>query len=498
MRHLTFCCIAAVVILFVVSPPAAIADSRGEDLANWLNERGQQVWGELPEDCDDLTFARRAYIDVVGRVPSVSELRDYQDMGDSKRTVLVDQLVFAEGERASNYRRLGANNFARQWQRVLVPPGTTVNGSAETVVQFLAASYEEGMPYDSLMKELVNIQSAAEAGNYYQLVGSLPENYAGHISRVALGVRVECAQCHNHPFNDWTQDDFWGLAAFYSDLSPGRGNKGKINYSGTVYPAKLLWEEEPLSKTTAIRTQLAEWLTSGENAYFAATGVNRFWQHLVGRGLYADVENLDQATDEERGFLDDFGQRFADDEFDMQRVTAAIMKSAWYQAKAADASDADEDGFARSLKVISPDQVFDSLEQSLLLPISRVDPNSPRYSGSRLQLVTRLSETIGATPEDYASGIPQALMLMNGKLTGDAIDLDRSRLLRAVVESPFFNQNDRIRTLYLAVLTRKPSEEETKALNEYLNSKSTEQSRKRAYGEILWALLNSPEFVLCR
>ena len=235
-----------------------------------------------------------------------------------------------------------------------------------------------------------------------------------------------------------------------------------------------------------------------KTATFAATGVNRFWQHLVGRGLYADVENLDQATDKERAFLDDFGQRFAEDGFDIQRVTAAIMKSAWYQAKATDADDVDGDGFSRSLKVISPDQVFDSLEQSLLLPISRIDPNSPRYSGSRTQLVTRLSETIGATPEDYASGIPQALMLMNGNLTGDAIDLDRSRLLRAVVESPFFNQNDRIRTLYLAVLTRKPSDEETKALNEYLNSKSTEQARKRACGEILWALLNSPEFVLCR
>ena len=201
-------------ILVAILQAPAVADSRGEDLANWLNKRGQQVWGELPEKCDDLTFARRAYIDVVGRVPSVSELRDYQDMGDLKRTVLVDQLVFSEGERATTYRRLSANNFARQWQRVLVPPGTTVNGSTETVVQFLAASYEEGMPYDSLVKEFVNIQSAAEAGNYYQLVGSLPENYAGHISRVALGVRVECAQCHDHPFNDWTQDDFWGLAAF--------------------------------------------------------------------------------------------------------------------------------------------------------------------------------------------------------------------------------------------------------------------------------------------
>ena len=154
--------------------------------------------------------------------------------------------------------------------------------------------------------------------------------------------------------------------------------------------------------------------------------------------------------------------------------------------------------FARTLKVISPDQVFDSLEQSLLLPISRIDPEAPRWTGTRSQLVTRLSETIGATPEDYASGIPQALMLMNGRLTSDAISLDRSRLLRAVVESPFFNENDRVSTLYMAVLTREPSAEEKTALTAYLDAKPTADARKKAYGEILWALLNSPEFVLCR
>lgn len=487
---------------FAFSGEPVQADSRGDELAQWLDKRGQQVWGELPEPCNDLTFARRVYIDVLGRVPSVSELRDFLDLGDQRRTALIEQLVFAEGIRSEIYRRLGANNFARQWQRVLVPPGTTTNGSVESIVQFLAAEYQDNTPYDKLIAELAGIQSVASAGNYFQLVGSSPENYAGHLSRVALGVRVECAQCHDHPFNDWKQGDFWGLAAFFGDLGPagiGAGS-GQINYEGTVYPAKLLWEEQPIKdRTVAIRTRLATWMTSKQNPYFAATGVNRFWQHLVGHGLYANVENLDQASDEERKFLDEFGQRFADDGFDMQRLTAAICKSAWYQAKAVDAEEVPSaDVFARTLKVISPDQVFDSLEQSLLLPISRIDPDAPRWTGTRSQLVTRLSETIGATPEDYASGIPQALMLMNGRLTSDAISLDRSRLLRAVVESPFFNDNDRVSTLYMAVLTREPSPEEKSALTAYLDGKPNPDARKKAYGEILWALLNSPEFVLCR
>ncbi len=257
---------------------SAFADSRGDTLARWLDVRGQEVWGELPLPCDDLTFARRVYLDVVGRVPGVSEIRDFVDLGDDRRSELINQLVFTEGQRADSYRRLSANNFARHWQRVLVPPGITTNG-----------------------------------------------------------------------------------------------------------------------------------------------------------------------TPEERKFLDEFGQKFADNDFSIHRITAAICKSAWYQAATLETPDTTEvsdpamaDSFTRTLKVISPDQVFDSLEQSLLLSVSRIDPTSPRWTGSRMQIVGRLSETIGATPEDYASGIPQALMLMNGRITSDAIDLDRSRLLRAVIESPFF------------------------------------------------------------
>jgi hypothetical protein len=150
------------------------------------------------------------------------------------------------------------------------------------------------------------------------------------------------------------------------------------------------------------------------------------------------------------------------------------------------------------LKVITPEQVFDSMEQSLLLPVSRIDPTASRWSGDRAQLVSRLGESVGETPEDYASGIPQALMMMNGKMTGDAIDLERSRLLRAVIETPFFNDNDRVKTLYLAVLTREPTEDEFSAIGKYLDSKPDNDDRKKAYGEVLWVLLNSPEFVLCR
>lgn len=484
--------LSVLVLLFSVWSPRATADSRGDALARWINERGESVWGEAPEQCDDHTFVRRIYLDIAGRVPGVSEVRDFQELGENRRDLLIEQLVFAEGERADLYRRLNARHFARQWAQVLVPPGTANVTSTESLQSYLADQYRVGVGYDKLMSELARVPTT---GNYYQLVGNLPENYAGHISRVALGVRIECAMCHDHPFNEWTQNDFWGLAAFYADSS-----SGEIEREGATYKVKLLWEDDPVEGNAAgYRSKLGRWLTSADNRNFSATGANRFWQHLVGRGLYADVENLDQASAEERRFLDDLGGQFAANEFDMQKLTAAICKTVWYQAKAAGREQEPDSQFVRSLKAVSPDQVFDSLEQALLLPVSRLADDAPRWNGERQQVVLRLSESIGDNPEDFAAGIPQALMMMNGELTSEAISPERSRLLRAVVESPFLEDGDRLETLYLAVLTRKPTTAETAALRKYLLSQANAPNgTQKAYGEILWALLNSPEFVLCR
>ncbi|WP_182867147.1 DUF1553 domain-containing protein [Rhodopirellula sp. JC639] len=499
--------VALVMTVGAWRPSPASADSQGDELSRWIDQRGERVWGEPPEKCDDLTFVRRVYLDLVGRVPSVSEIRDFRTLGEDRRDLLVNELVFGEGPRRETYTRLSASSLARHWRRVLVPPGTVVNGSVQGLETWLADAFRDEKPYDEMMREIAQIQSSGSAGGYYQLVGGTPESYAGNLSRVMLGVRLDCAQCHDHPFTDWKQGDFWGLAAFYSDMSPAgadpdgsrpTGKSGEIRFEGQTYAAKFLWEDEALEDASrAPRIRLARWMTSPENPNFAATAVNRFWQLLVGRGLYADIENLDLASPDEREFLDDLGQKFAEDGFHVQRLIAAICKTNWYAAQAMSQTESEET-FRRELKVISPEQVFDSLEQSLHLPISRIDPAAPRWTGARVQMVNRLGEAIGETPEDYASGIPQALMMMNGPVTSDAIDLDRSRLLRAVVESPFFDEDKRIETLYLAVLTREPSEEEKQSLTEYLDNKPNETMRRKAFGEILWALLNSPEFVLCR
>ena len=519
------CVIPFALALCLVGIQRCSADSQGDELRRWIDQQGKQVWGDPPGPCDDLTFVRRVYLDLVGRVPSVSEVRDFMALGENRREGIVNELVFGEGPRRDVYVRLSSLSLARHWRQILVPQGTVTVAPVQGLEQWLVEAFRVEKPYDEMVRELAQIQSAQGAGGYWQLVGGTPESYAGNLTRVALGVRLDCAQCHDHPFTDWKQNDFWGLAAFYSDLTAGgtnpdastpTGKRGEIQFEGTTYVAKYLWEDEPLADADRTpRTRLARWMTSPDNPHFSATAVNRFWQLLVGRGLYADIENLDLATESERKFLDQLGRKFAEDGFHVRRLIAAICKSDWYGAKVLAKSHADspaesqpdsqpdsqprsQEAFRRELKVISPEQVFDSLEQSLHLPISRVDPSAPRWTGARLQMLGRLGEAIGETPEDYESGIPQALMMMNGEITSNAIDLDRSRLLRAVVESPFFDEDTRIETLFLAVLTREPTEKEKESLTKYLDTKPNDAKRRQAFGEILWALLNSPEFVLCR
>jgi hypothetical protein len=345
----------------------------------------------------------------------------------------------------------------------------------------------------------------AAAAIFQQAVGGTPENLAGAYVRVFLGVKLHCAQCHDHPLADWKRSDFWGIAA----LMGGGDKQAQATAAPTIKPqteelvftAKLLWTEEPLKEIPANkspREYLADWMVSPQNPNFAATAVNRVWQYLCGRGLAGSVDDLDRVTAEERKILDELAKLFVESGYDVRWLITGICKSNVYQQQVVKDAPADEAGFVhRPLKTLLPEQVFDSLEQALALPVAKVD-KGPRWSGEREQFVARMNESAPDNPADYKGGIPQALMLMNGKLTADATSLENSRTLRAVVEAPFFRNEERLATLYLAALSRTPRQDEMDYLLKYVAGKSSEEERKEAFAEIFWGILNSPEFVLSR
>ncbi|HUY87218.1 MAG TPA: DUF1549 domain-containing protein [Pirellulales bacterium] len=499
-----------------------------QELADWIDARFDEQYRnagiEPAPAVDDATFLRRLFLDLQGRIPTVAQLRDFlADQGSLKRPNYVERLVNAN-ERPDRFADRTAASLSRVWRRMMVPASAPGAAMAVRLEPWLAQQFASNTPYDAFARKLLLVSlpqaapgvvpqtqppadSDAAAAVFQQAVGPMPENLASAYVRVFLGVRLNCAQCHDHPFTDWNRNDFWGVAAFFT----GDGSKPAEprpaptivadSTSGVSYAAKLLWDKQPLEQLPAgkaPREVLAEWMTSPENPNFAATVVNRTWQYLCGRGLAGSVDDLDRARPEERKVLDELAGLFVASGYDLRWLIMGVCQSRTYQQAYSDQAEGEAEGFThRPLKTLLPEQVFDSLEQALGLSVSKAD-NGPRYNGLRDQFVARMNEAAPESPVDFKAGIPQALMLMNGKLTADATNLDSSRTLRAVVEAPFLKPQDKIETLYLAALTRKPTKDELVFLLDFVRRQPGESERKQAFAQVLWGLLNSPEFVLSR
>jgi hypothetical protein len=466
------------------------------ELAAWIDGRLEAAWrakGLTPRDvAADEVFLRRAYLELTGSIPSVSESRDFlESTSASKREQLVRTLL--EDKRYSEH-------FARLWSRTFAPAGNT-RGPLE---QYLRAELRKNTPVDRVTRSLLTASGNSTTPGpaaFYFAVGNSPERVSEAVGRAVLGVRLGCAQCHNHPFAVWTQEDFWGLAAFFSGTGMARGQVNDGD-STTITPtdgkreyiAKFLDGPAPLFvKGRSPRDVLADWVVTPENQFFAANIVNRVWQDLCGTGLVSSIDDLDTVTTEERKqILDELAAKFAGSGFDLRWLVEGICLSKAYQRMSLPGPVPGSS--QRPVRTLSPDQLFAALDQALGLKRGR--EISPRFTPEGQNLKLRLEEGRGATPTDFKAGIPQALLLMNGSFVSQATTLDNSMTLRAVVEAPFLKEAEKLDTLYLAAYSRLPRPEERERLLKVVRAKDDSAAQRQAYANIFWALLNSPEFVL--
>lgn len=508
-------CFVAVTTAAFASAAAAQSKPSGkhssDELAIWLDSRFYEIWksaeAEAKEPVDDATYLRRVYLDLVGTIPSVAQTRDFlADENPDKRRKIVEELA-ADGRYASHQSRV--------WRRIMVPAGSPGAMFATQLEPWLEQQFAANIPYDEFARRLITAKGNGGSGTpltFYAAIGNTPDNLASSFSRIFLGVRIGCAKCHNHPFADWRQEDFWGMAAFFASISRDGNPNGAVNDSKVTkikpmestkeYEVRFLWSEEPakIPDNRVPREVLADWMVARENRNFSATAVNRVWQQLCGVGLIPQVDDLDQVSSKQRGeMLDELARRFADAEFDVNWLVQGICKSKAYQrvSMAEEIREQSPLSTHRPLKTLSPEQVFDALEQALMLPVGK-DGQSPRHNGQREQIIARLNEAVGEAPDQYRAGIPQTLLMMQGTLISRATDLEESRTLRAVVDAPFLEPASKIETLYLAALTRKPESKELDTLLRFVTERGSKDERRKAYAEIYWALLNSPEFVLSR
>jgi hypothetical protein len=477
--------------------PASPGESPAE-LAAWIDTRLEASWrvkGLPPRPVvGDDVFLRRAYLELTGTIPSVSEARDFLDSTSAGKR---EQLIFG----LLNDKRF-AEHQARLWARTLAPAGNT-RGPLEA---WLRAEFGKNTPFDRIARSVLTAKgdaTTASPASFYFAVGNSPDKVAESVARGLLGVRLGCAQCHNHPFTSWKREHFWGLAAVFAGTgnAPGRVNDGfTTRITPTDNPrefeAKFLDGPPPqFPEGRSPRAVLADWLASPENRYFAANVVNRVWQDLCGTGLVSTIDDLDMLDADERAqILDELAARFAANGFNLRWLVEGICLSKAYQQAS---TPSPERGSAqRPVRALSPDQVFAALDQALSLKKGR--GLSPRYTAEGQNLLARLEEARGSTPTDFKGGIPQALLLMNGPIVTQATTLDDSMTLLAVVEAPFLKDTEKLDTLFLAAYSRSPRPDERDRFLKVVRANPDDlKAQRQAYANIFWALLNSPEFVLC-
>jgi len=461
---------------------------------------------------DDSEFCRRASLDLAGVIPTVSEVRAFlADSTADKRARWIDRLLASPRH---------ASHMANTWRRIMLPRGAVSEDLAALAgfEGWLRQQFAENRRYDHVVADLLVATGSPRQNRptlFYTALGLKPEEIAATTSRIFLGVQIGCAQCHNHPFGHWTQPDFWGFAAFFARLQQPQGPQAQMELIDTVdgevmlpdtsepVPPKYLGGElattpEPEGR----RLQLAIWLASRDNPYFARATVNRVWSLMFGRALVEPVDDLDGSNRPSHPeLLDELAQYFIDSAFDLRELFRVLANTQAYQRSSRMADDdppVAPELFARMpIRAMTPDQLYDSLVRATLRPPAQYTEGAMlgrALDSSRLAFLAKFDAGTN-TPTEFDSGIPQALTLMNGALVSEAVNLEKSGLL-AALDAPFFSNQDRVETLLLATLSRPPRPQELLAMTEHIEHAAARGHSRQAMADILWALVNTAEFQL--
>jgi Protein of unknown function (DUF1553)/Protein of unknown function (DUF1549) len=510
----------------------------------YLEPRPGFVWKDVPESnyvdkpvfaklkmlsippsdvCTDQEFIRRAYLDVCAILPTPDEVKAFTaDTAKDKRAKLIDKLL----ERPEY-----ADFWTLKWADVLRNNRKTVQVKGAHVYQtWLHQHMEQNTGFDAIVRELLTADGSTFANppaNYYR-VSREPTVLAESTAQLFFGVRMQCAKCHNHPFERWTQDDYYSLAAFFARVrqKPDRSEPGanpqtpgsEIIYSdrsgevtqprsGKVMAPKIMGRPAPVIAAGKDRREaLAEAVTAGDNPFFAKSVVNRIWFHLNGRGIVDPVDDFREsnpsANDE---LLDALGKDFVVHKYDVKYLIRTIMNSRTYQlsAQTSELNKDDNKYFSHAVtKLLTAEQLLDALCTVTEMP--------EKYAG--LPLGTRAVQlpdgevnhpflkTFGQPARELAceceregdSNLAQALLLINGPTVNEKLRAAGNRIGRLLDKK--MSDFDILCELYLASVSRVPAEGEVSAALDHVR-KAKPEDRRKAWEDVQWALVNSKEFL---
>lgn len=493
---------------------AALQANDFRSVVNEVNTAFRQEWheAELPASpkAPDLAILRRLNLALVGAAPSVEEIRQFEAYDGPERFEWWVARLLEDRRFADNF----AERFARTY--VGTEDGPFLIYRRRRFVTWLSDQFIQNTPYDKIVRELIASQglwTEKPATNFVTvtIANDKPpdrERLAGRVTRAFLGLRLDCAQCHDHPFQHWKQADFQGLAAFFGQtdksftgIKDGDGEYESENRK-TLKKEKVNpcvpFNAELRPKEGTRREQLAAWVTSAQNPYFAQATVNRVWALMFNRALVEPVDDLGTATVQPKA-LGMLANDFAAHGFDVQRLVRIIVATDVFQLDSAaehEITDAHEKAWAAfPLTRLRPDQVIGSVLQSSTL--ATLDAESHIFLRTlRLINSNDFVKRYGDTGEDELDSrggtIPQRLLLMNGNVVHDRI---KDGFLNASTRIAQLAPTDEkaIETAFLAILTRRPTDAEMKEFLQDLQGTSGGE-RHRRMEDLYWTLINVTEF----
>ncbi|MBL8843673.1 MAG: DUF1553 domain-containing protein [Planctomycetes bacterium] len=477
--------------------------------------------------CDDATFLRRAWIDVVGLLPPAADVERFlADPAPDKRERLIDALLSRK-----EFSELWVMKFAELLQMRTDENNRVPYKSTLLYFHWLEERLARNVPFDQVVRELLTASGGtfkSPAANFFQVERDtlkLTEN----VAQVFLGMRIQCAQCHNHPFDRWTMDDYYGFAAFFAQV--GRKNAedpretivfdargGEVNHpvGGRAMAPKFLGGATPDVAGRDRRAVLAEWLTARDNPWFAKNLVNLVWSHFFGVGIVEPVDDARVSNPPANPeLLDELARRFVEWNYDFKRLVREICTSqAWQRATEVNGSNAlDERNASHALvRRMRAEVLLDAIhavtgtaEKFPGLPLGAravqiADGNVATYFLTTFGRASRA--TVCSCEVKMEPSLSQALHLLNGDTTSQRIrEGGRIRALLAAGRTPA----EIVRELWLSCLARPPSEEELADLLAALppapppaadgTPAAPSPELEAALEDLFWALLNSKEFV---
>jgi hypothetical protein len=458
--------------------------------------------------CDDATYLRRVHLDLTGRLPSAERVKEFlEDSRPAKRRLLVDALL--QSEEFNEYWTL---QFAKLLR---IRPQPDDDQGALIYHKWVAEQIKNNVGYRQMVRELILASGDThESGpaNFYRTFRGQRE-LAEFASELFMGSRLRCANCHNHPLDRWTQDDYHGLAAIFAKVERGRviGDKpnGKTTHPRTGAPAiqRIPGKRFLAENATNGRRQLADWLTEPSNPYFAKAIVNRLWKRMMGRGLVEPVDDFrDTNPASHPTLLDELARDFELNGYDLRHTLGLIATSTTYARSAnATVDNRDDNQFYShaARRPLEAEVLSDAISDVLGLAtrygnspegtraVTLVNPRTPSLA---LDILGRCGREESCETETGAIGaLSQKLHLFNGDLVNARIAAEGSRLHQMLLAGN--EPMEIVDAFYLAAFNRRLSTEEQQHWETQL-AKSKSPDEQRAFLEdFVWGLVTCEEFV---